>query len=410
MTVAAVMRCPHCGKEIAADAQHCPHCGAVLSAATGSQPASRPPESPAPPAAQPWLQADFLGEDDAPFEPEEDDLRTPTLDELAAADVPTAAGRLVSGVQGLLEPIRTTATVSEAEMVAAALVTPPAQDSSQMRVVRLFMAEEQALAAPVTRLPRRDTPLWLPWIFVTLLVAVGAAFFMQWARPSGTPREWPGVNAAFDAINRLPPQAAVTVYWAYDPATAGELDLVAAPIIQHLLVRGAQIEVVSLLPNGPATARRLVTSVNAASDPRNVDAALLPSVNYVYLPGGAPVLPMLAQQPAALAVVLAAQAADVQTWLELVAPAQGAAVVAGVGAGADPILRPYLDSGQLAGLVSGFDGAYSYAQRTRLPQSVAAPQQQRSQVVGQNVAGLVLIGLLLAGNVVALLGGRRARD
>jgi hypothetical protein len=258
VTVAAVMRCPHCGKEIAADAQHCPHCGAVLSAATGSQPAPRPPESPAPPAAQPWLQADFLGEDDAPFEPEEDDLRPPTLDELAAADVPTAAGRLVSGVQGLLEPIRTTATVSEAEMVAAALITPPVQDSSQMRVVRLFMAEEQALAAPVTRLPRRDTPLWLPWIFVTLLVAVGAAFFMQWARPSGTPREWPGVNAAFDAINRLPPQAAVTVYWAYDPATAGELDLVAAPIIQHLLVRGAQIEVVSLLPNGPATARRLV--------------------------------------------------------------------------------------------------------------------------------------------------------
>lgn len=407
MTVAGVMRCPHCGKEIAVDAQHCPHCGAVLSAAADSQSPPRAPEPPAPPVAQPWLQADFVGEDDVPFEPEEDDLRPPTLDELAAADVPTAAGRLVSGVQGLLEPIRTTATVSEAEMVAAALVTPPVQDSSQMRVVRLFMAEEQALAAAVTRLPRRDTSLWLPWVFMVLLAAVGTAFFMQWARPGGAPREWPGVNAAFDAINRLPPQAAVTVFWAYDPATAGELDLVAAPIIQHLLVRGAQIEVVSLLPNGPATARRLVTAVNAAKDPAEVEVALLPSVNYRFLPGGAPVLPMLAQQPAALAVVLAAQASDVQTWLELVAPVQRAAVVAGVGAGADPILRPYLDSGQLAGLVSGFDGAYSYGQRARVSQPVAA--QQRSQIVGQNVAGLALIGLLLVGNVVALLGGRRGR-
>ena len=159
MTVAAIMRCPHCGKEIPTDAVTCPHCGAVVHGAD-SRPlpggdASNDPLPPPSPAAQPWLQADFVGEDDIPFEPEEDDQLDPTLAELAAADVPAAASRLVSGVQGLLDPIRTTATLSEAEMLAAARVAAPIQDSSQMRVVRLFMAEEQPLAAPVTRLARR---------------------------------------------------------------------------------------------------------------------------------------------------------------------------------------------------------------------------------------------------------------
>jgi hypothetical protein len=173
--------------------------------------------------------------------------------------------------------------------------------------------------------------------------------------------------------------------------------------MQHLLARGAQLTVVSLLPNGAATARRLVAAMSAAS---SVEAPP-PAVAYTFLPGGTLVLPALAPRPTALAVVLAAQATDAQAWLELVAPVQDTPVIAGVAAGADPILRPYLDSGQLAGLVSGFDGAYSYAQRSRLPGATTAPQGQRNQIVGQNVAGLVLIGLLLVGNVVALLAGRR---
>ncbi|KKK47040.1 hypothetical protein LCGC14_3159210, partial [marine sediment metagenome] len=64
--------------------------------------------------------------------------------------------------------------------------------------------------------------------------------------------------------------------------------------------------------------------------------------------------------PPDLSIVFAAQADDVQHWLEQVQPLNQAPVVAVVAAGADPVVRPYLDSGQLAGLVSGFDGAYNY--------------------------------------------------
>lgn len=410
--MSATTYCPHCGKEIEAGVAHCPHCGAVVqSASAAPQPGAAAANDPAPPpsSSQPWLRPDFVGEDDVPFEPEDDDLLEPTLDELAAADVPAAAGRLVSGVQGLLDPIRTTATLSEAEMLRSALAPAPLQDSSQMRVVRLFMGEEQPLAAPVVRLPGRSTSLWLPWIFLALLIAVGAASFLQFGRPTDKPLLWPGVEAGFDAVATLPPQSAVTILWAYDPATAGEMDLIATPIIQQLLARGARIDIVSLLPNGPATALRLIdTLLDAGTVP---DAALpAPEVTYRFLPGGSAVLPALAQNKPALTVILAAQAADVQAWLELVAPwQQGVPVVAGVGAAADPILRPYLDSQQLAGLVSGFDGAYSYGYLTRYPQTAAAQQKQDTQINGQNVAGLVLLALLIAGNAVAWLAGRRGR-
>ena len=46
--------------------------------------------------------------------------------------------------------------------------------------------------------------------------------------------------------------------------------------------------------------------------------------------------------------------------------------------GADPILRPYWNSGQLSGLVSGFDGAFSYQELK--PQSVSPASDQRMQM------------------------------
>ena len=53
------------------------------------------------------------------------------------------------------------------------------------------------------------------------------------------------------------------VLWAYDPATAGEMDLLSAPLLRHLLDRGAVLDVISLLPNGPATARRTLSLIHS---------------------------------------------------------------------------------------------------------------------------------------------------
>ena len=101
-------------------------------------------------------------------------------------------------------------------------------------------------------------------------------------------------------------------------------------------------------------------------------------------------------------------AEDVQQWLEMVQTETQLPVIAFTGAGADPIVRPYLASGQLAGLVSGFDGAAAYQQLRdrrfgRLPST-----RYTAQLIAQNWGHIALILLLLLGNLRALwLGGKR---
>jgi hypothetical protein len=118
----------------------------------------------------------------------------------------------------------------------------------------------------------------------------------------------------------------------------------------------------------------------------------------------------LGEQRADLAVVFAAEAEDVQAWLEQVAPRNGTPVIAATSAAADPSLRPYLSSGQLVGLVSGFDGAATYTAKLEDLPTRSREQQLERQLVGQNLAIPVFLLLILAGNLAILFSGRRSDD
>ncbi len=441
--------CPHCGTTNRAGSNFCNRCGASLRGEEGPPPRTAPPTPPSapeegaapqaqpwsegagaganagqetdqPPAVetdQPWLQPDFAGPDDAPVtgadEEEPEDVDAGVAEN---TEIPVAAGRLVSGIQGLIEPIRVATVPGEGDGEPLVTAGNPL-DPDRLRRIRMLMAEEPILAAAgesmtaggnLTRSPAHPLTLWLPWAFLLIGLVIAIAVFWQLTRPTGAPRQWPGVQEAFAAVDSLPPQATVQVLWAYDPATAGELDLLAAPIVRHLLDKGAQLQIVSLLPNGPATAQRLLAAVH---DERTQlrrgagEAAVAPAR---FLPGGVLALPGLGQQPADLAVVFAAEAEDVQGWIEQVAARNGAPVIAATGAGADPPLRPYLASGQLAGLVSGYDGAAAYTElRDELP-ARSRERELQLQMVGQNLATIVFLFLIVAGNLALLVGGRRS--
>lgn len=434
--------CPHCGAANPATADFCSRCGTDLrgedARARFGAPA-RPPEPPAsgPPATgagrtpprdaeagrpaspapgqedfgdQPWLQRGFVGEDDVPFEPDDEFDQQPQ--EEGSPELMSAPDRLVRGVQGLIEPIRVAALPDEIDRLAAgvpAAAGAPGSDlsSDQLRRIRTLMAEEPLLAAAATARSRRLPSLWKPWIFVLIGLAVALPVFLQLTRPAGEARQWPGVQAAFAAIQQLPPEAKVQVFWMYDPATAGELDLVAAPVVRHLLNRGARLQIVSLLPNGPATAQRLLARVQAERSEFSARFGALHPVEARFLPGGVTVLPLAAQDSSVLAVVLAANAEDAQAWLEQVAPRNHVPVVAATGAGADPVLRPYLANSQLVGLVSGFDGGASYQRLLDETPTRAAEQRTRVQLVAQNLGWSAFLVVILLGNFAALLSGRR---
>jgi hypothetical protein len=104
-----------------------------------------------------------------------------------------------------------------------------------------------------------------------------------------------------------------------------------------------------------------------------------------------------------LVIVAAATTDDAQAWLEQVQPLMRTPVIAVTAAGADPMLRPYADSGQLSGLVSGFDGAYGYRQ---LLDPFVAPENNQAllqQIILQNWGHFALLAVIVLGNLAALI-------
>jgi hypothetical protein len=95
------------------------------------------------------------------------------------------------------------------------------------------------------------------------------------------------------------------------------------------------------------------------------------------------VLPLLQQSLRTWPVLLAAQA-ECPALAGAGGFPQPGSGVEWTAAGADLPLRPYLESGQLVGLASGFDGAYQYNELLGQPFAAADIPLLRRQIVGQS--------------------------
>ncbi len=298
-------------------------------------------------------------------------------------------------------------------------------DEARRQWRQIFAAEVPLLGDPAPSEPIHGAGLqrrrWLEWLLMAmLLVLVGG----RWQPGETLPHVWPGLDAVYAAVDALPVGAIVLVNWAYDPATAGEMDLVAAPVIAHLFTRQTQLVIVSQLPLGPATARRLIAQVQPSTADRLRAVDSMP-VEAGFLPGGISTLPLLGQAPLvgmpadvqgrragslsalatlddappALAVVIAASPNAVQHWLEQVQPLNRVPTVALTSAAADPVLRPYVDSGQLLGIVSGYSGGNGYRLLRNQPPTHAEQIQIWQQISGHNGALLVLVVAVIVGHL-----------
>lgn len=434
------MRCPHCGTANRAGSNFCNNCGTDLRTEEDAvplppvhddEPTQAPSstivrqDSPALPDGlavdQPWLRQEPSAETSTPA-----DEAAMVEDELAA---PTSTSRrLVANVQGLLDPLRlfneSDDVADEPITLSVAKVAPI--DAGLLRRLRGLMMSEPLLSDLNGSVSLPQPPrVRIAWLFWLVGLAVGLPIFLDFTGPSGAPRLWPGVTEAFTAIHDLPPNVPILLVWNYDPATAGEMDMLAEPLASHLLEERRSLLAVSLWPGGPATARRLFQQARLRlfrSQGLQLAAMDAPVLNVTYLPGGAATLPLLGQNlPSALngqispallqptqsmtttpglVVIVTAQAEDIQQWLEQAQPLNKIPVVAFTSAVADPILRPYFDSDQLRGLVSGFDGAYSYQALRLQSNNQGMSANLIRQVVAQNWGQLALFVVLLLGNLV----------
>lgn len=258
----------------------------------------------------------------------------------------------------------------------------------------------------------------LRWLITAcLLLVVGAAVFsgvqLHGVNQFSSP---PDVAAASDLVNGLPDNAPVLIAFDYQPALAGEMEASASPLMHHLLYRGARLTFVSTTPMGPALAEHFMGRLAEthvltgryldlgylAGGPTGVFDFVLDPLSFVPPPGeaGAPDLrqsvPLQGIQRLsdyALIVVLTDDADTGRVWIEQTTAAgvlEETPLVMVVSAQAEPMMRPYYDSHQVDGMVSGLAGGRFYEERVALPVETAAPYWSAFSL------GLLLIVIALA--------------
>jgi hypothetical protein len=282
----------------------------------------------------------------------------------------------------------------------------------------------------------------IPRVLVALLlIAVLIVPRLLEMQPLGIPVLYPvEMLDMFEQIEQETSQMPVVLLAVdFEPGRAGEMQLAASPVIEHLMAREMNLVVVSTVPNGPALAQRLLA--NAARQyqqqtQQNFDLNTR-SVNLGYLPGGAISLLEFAQYPRRSApadvrgsravwsnsflqdiytlgdfsqiIVLTDSAETGRAWVEQVQPLMGDVPLFVVtSAQASPLLMPYLESGQIAGLVSGMIGGAMYSRLIYQGSGVSEGFLATYQVGMLLAFGLVLAGGLFSGS--RLIFRRRTKD
>jgi hypothetical protein len=227
----------------------------------------------------------------------------------------------------------------------------------------------------------------LRWvIFGILLLAVGLPLLAR-SRFTPVPSLFPDETLnARQAVIDLPENAAVLLVFGYEASLSGEMEAVASPLVDHLMLRGARLAILSTSPNGPLLAERFLVRTQAGHNYQAGEHY----INMGYLPGGPagvfgfaqwparamPVLPALGGVPGwqspvlqdieslsdfDAVIVLTDSAEGGQVWVEQAGPFMaGKPMLMVVSAQAEPVLRPYYDSGQVKGMVSGLAGGAAY--------------------------------------------------
>lgn len=450
--------CPHCGYSNTDAAHFCEQCGTILARTPPPDPSGPAPTGPDTTAGERAGLEGSQGPDEPVFG--HSWPGPPAVggeageDSESDAPVPRDDGQpepLLGEFPGLLEPadpLEFATAGSRISELGKEGQQPPSEavDEEDRRSLReLFSAEFPLDTRAVTETPRdagtngqvgRGMPRRFQLEWLLLLVLIVAYLRAAQAPPGGPgPHSLPGLPQAHRQIATLPPNSLVFVNWAYDPATAGEMDRVAQPVIEHLLLRGAKLIVVSQMPAGLASARRLIAQAeDAVRQPGRSQVETNVVIEAGFLPGGPASLPLLGVAPAqtlpldpgwldledrftvagldtaeaVLNLVVAARTEDVRDWLEQVQPLNEGAMVAVTSAAADIPLRPYLQSEQLSGLVSGWDGGSAYRLRS---ERAASPEERTVAgrlISGQNWGFAILIVAILLGNLSGIAERRRS--
>jgi len=255
---------------------------------------------------------------------------------------------------------------------------------------------------------------------------VALAVVLPIIRPLNLPglRFTPEVRGVYATIERLPPNSPVVISVDFDPSTAPELYPMGVAILRHAFVRNLRVIVLGLWQTGTGIGEEMTRRVARELDKKD-------GVDYVFLgwaPGATNVIIGLGQdlyrtfpkdfygketmelpvlngvrslRDVGYVVTLAAGDPGIEAWYIYGAEKYRFPLGGGCTAVIAPGMYPYLNAGQINGLIGGMKGAAEYENLIRRPDRATAGMDT------QSVTQLLIIVLILLTNVAYFLTRRQ---
>ena len=218
--------------------------------------------------------------------------------------------------------------------------------------------------------------------------------------------EFQRLTRTYDVVQGMSAEDTLLAAFEYGPAEADELNLVAEPLLRHVLDRGAHVSIVSTRPEGKAVASGLLSGIVASEERYTESQYTLLDYQTGDAAGVSRLLTGAETRPE-LILVLTAQPGPLRWWVEQTRALYGHTlpVVAGVSAALEPAASPYLDASarQVEGAVSGLTGAAAY-------ETLLGPAGQATQRLNALTAGHgAIVGLMILGALFHTFGSPRRR-
>ncbi|HUS79900.1 MAG TPA: hypothetical protein VM283_01450 [Armatimonadota bacterium] len=268
----------------------------------------------------------------------------------------------------------------------------------------------------VLRLDRR-------WIFIGIALAVAIPIITRMTLPLG--KVAPPTVAVYKFIEDLKPGDVVMIAFDYGPSSMPELHPQAIALVRHCLSRKLRVITVSLNQQGTQLARDVLAQVGGelgavdGTDYVNlgfkvgVAATILglgESIRKVYaqtadgkLTADLPVMKGVnSYRNVALLVDLAAGDLP-QAWIAFAHERYNQDIALGITAVMATGLYPYLQSGQIVGLINGLKGAAEYEELTHFE------GKGETGMAAQSIAHLLIIVMVVLGNIAYFASGRGGR-
>ncbi len=227
----------------------------------------------------------------------------------------------------------------------------------------------------------------------------------------------------YDYIDALPSGSTIMMAFDYGPSSLAEPEPMAKAVMQHCFSKGVKVIGMTLLPNTPTLAHKLMRKIaaenNAAYGEDYVFLGYRPGVLQVILGMGTnianvfktdyektpiteiPMMENITNYDQISLLLDLASGSSTEAWIIYANTRYNLKIAAGVTAVIIAQMYPYLQTGQLIGLMPGYLGAAEYEKLLNAP---------GDGTIGLNTATyahLLIIGLVILGNIAFFIHRRR---